>query len=404
MKVLLCHNFYKLPGGEDQVFDAEGWLLRSRGHDVVTFTRHNDAVDKMSRLELARKTFWNRETYDELRELIRREKPDLMHCTNIFPLISPAAYDAARAESVPVIQSLHNYRLMCPGALLLRDGRVCEKCVDSRTFWPGVLHACYRGSYAASAVVAGMLSVHKARGTWADKVDRYIALTEFSRRKFIQAGLPEFKVDVKPNFIQGEPAPGEGRGDYVVYVGRLSPEKGIDTLLDAWSRLDQQIPLHIVGDGPMADRVAEAAQNNPTIRWLGGIPHDEVLDIVGDARFLVFPSKWHETFGLTVIEAFAKGTPVVVAWMGAMRELVDDGRTGLHFQAGDAAGLAAKAQQLWNDPNALIHMRKSARSEYEAKFTAERNYELLLDIYSRTLDQVAGAAESETVSPGAAIR
>ncbi|MBL7042540.1 MAG: glycosyltransferase, partial [Pirellulaceae bacterium] len=322
MKLLLCHNYYQQPGGEDQVFAAEGRLLRSRGHHVVEYTKHNDDIKRMGRWEAAKKTVWNGEVYEELRELIRSERPDILHATNIFPLISPAAYAAARDEGVPVVQSLHNYRLICPKALLMRDGRACESCLGKRFAWPAVVHACYRGSRAATAVVGTMLAVHRRRGTWTQSVDRYIALTEFARQKLIEGGLPANAITVKPNFLPEDPGPGDGLGGYSIYVGRLSAEKGVDVLLDAWSRIDGDIPLRIVGDGPLAETVRAATADDPRVRWLGQKPHDEVLDLIGDARFLVFPSICFETFGLTTVEAFAKGTPVVASRLGAMQELV----------------------------------------------------------------------------------
>src|SRR5262249_37589860 len=231
MKVLLCHNYYQQPGGEDQSFAAEADLLEAHGHDVVRFTVHNDAIDQMSRWEVARKTVWNRQTYTQLRELIRREKPSIMHCTNTFPLISPAAYYAARAEGVRVVQALRNYRLLCPNGLFLRNGRICEDCLGKAVPWPGVLHRCYRHNRSASSVVAGMLGVHRWLKTWTRTVSRYFTLTEFARRKFIAGGLPGDRITVKPNFVHPDPGMGTGRGGYVVFAGRLSPEKGVETLL-----------------------------------------------------------------------------------------------------------------------------------------------------------------------------
>jgi glycosyltransferase involved in cell wall biosynthesis len=380
MKILQCHNYYQYAGGEDQVFAAERWLLESRGHAVVAYTKHNDAIGAMSRWDAAKATFYNRAVYAELRELIRRERPNVMHCTNIFPLISPAAYDAAHDEGVPVVQSLHNYRLLCPKALLMRDGSVCEKCLPTRTFWPGVLHGCYRDDRKATAVVAGMLSAHWARGTWTGRVDRYIALSEFSRRKFIAGGLPAEKITVKPNFVEHDPGVGGGAGGYAIFVGRLSPEKGVQTLLDAWRRIGTEIPLRIVGDGPLVEQVRTAAQGHPLIEYLGRRSHAEVLDLVGAARLLVFPSTCYETFGLSIVEAFARGTPVVASRHGSMAELVEDRRTGTLFPPGSADALAAAVQRLWHSPQ-LSAMRQAAREEFTAKYTPERNYEMLLDVY-----------------------
>jgi glycosyltransferase involved in cell wall biosynthesis len=398
MKILLCHNYYQQPGGEDESFAAEGRLLEARGHAVVRFTRHNDAIDGMGRWEVARRTFWSRETYSELRGLIRQERPDLMHCTNTFPLISPAAYDAARDEGVPVVQALRNYRLLCPNALFLRDGRACEDCLGKAVAWPGVLHGCYRESRAASAVVAGMAAAHRAMGTWARSVALYFTPSEFARQKYVEGGFPADRVAVKPNFVDPDPGPGTGRGGYAIFVGRLSPEKGVDTLLSAWSRPGAGLPpLKVVGDGPLAERVKEAARQGVAVEWLGRRSQPEVLSLIGEAACLVMPSVWYETFGRTIIEAFARGTPVIASRMGAMAELVADGRTGLHFEPGDAADLAARVRQLVSDPEALETTRRAARDKYEQSYTAEVNYRLLTGLYGRALGAGARrAAARET--------
>lgn len=254
-RVLLCHNFYQEPGGEDQVYADEGLLLESFGHEVIRYSRHNDDIANMSRLQTARATFFNKQTLEEVRKLIRKEQPDVLHCHNTFPLISPAIYVAANEAGVPVVQTLHNFRLLCPSALFLRNGRPCEDCLGKLLAWPGVLHACYRRDRAATAVVAGMLAVHRLGGTWVRRVQQFIALSEFSRRKFIEGGLPAGRLAVKANFMRNDPGYGGGRGGYAIFVGRLAAEKGIEALLAAWRRLKTPLPLKIVGDGPLAGQV-----------------------------------------------------------------------------------------------------------------------------------------------------
>jgi len=385
MKILLCHNHYRQPGGEDQSFAAEARLLESHGHDLLRFTLSNDTIQRMSYWDVSRCTVWNRQVYRRLRALIRRERPQVMHCTNTFPLISPAAYYAARAEGVAVVQSLRNYRLLCPNALFLRSGRICEDCLGKAVAWPGVLHGCYRQNRPATAVVAAMLAIHRAMKTWTRTVSLYFTPTEFARQKCIEGGLPAEQIAVKPNFVHPDPTPGAGRGGYAVFVGRLSGEKGIDTLLAAWSRLPEAVGLKIVGDGPLANRVRRAAADDARIEWLGRRPPAEVLSIVGDALCLVMPSVWYETFGRTIIEAFAKGTPVVASRLGAMAELVDHGRTGLHVEPGDPGELALKVRQLLASPLERAAMGAAARQEYERKFTAEPNYHMLMTIYEQAL-------------------
>jgi glycosyltransferase involved in cell wall biosynthesis len=383
MIILVAHNFYKQPGGEDECVTAEAAVLKAHGHEVIQYCVHNDSIDGMNQLKLASKAIWSQSTYHELRELIRMHRPQIAHFHNTFPLISPAAYYAARAEKVPVVQTLHNFRLLCPQALFFRNGRICMDCLGRSIPWPGVLHKCYRGSRSASAVVGTMLGVHRALGTWRHAVDTYIALTEFSREKFIEGGLPQHKIHIKPNFVYSDPGPGAGTGGYGVFVGRLSEEKGLNTLLKAWQLLGGSVPLKIVGDGPLAGLVADAAAKDSAITWLGRMPAKDVYALVGQAVFLVFPSNCYETFGRVVIEAFAKGTPVIASNLGSMAELVEHGRTGLLFEPANAVDLASALRGLLARPLELKSMRLAARQEYEEKYTAESNYRALMAIYEQ---------------------
>ncbi len=382
--VLVCHNYYQQRGGEDQSFEAEVSLLGSRGHDVVRYTVHNDDIDRMRGWDIAGRTVWNQRSYREVRALIRQRRPRLMHCTNTFPLMSPAVYYAARHEGVPVVQSIRNYRLRCLNGLFLRNGRACEDCLDKPIPWPGIVHRCYRDNRAASAVVASALTAHRMMRTWTRAVNLYVTLTEFARAKLIEAGLPAHKIVVKPNFVDPDPGPGSGRGGYAVFVGRLSAEKGIETMLSAWFRGDASLPLKVVGDGPLAERVREAAAQNPKIHMLGRRPIDEVFRIIGDARLLVMPSECYETFGRAIIEAFATGTPVVASRLGAMAELVEHGRTGLQFTAGDPVDLARRVGELASAA-CPADWRRSAREEYERQYTGAANYRALIGLYQRTL-------------------
>jgi glycosyltransferase involved in cell wall biosynthesis len=389
MKILLCHNYYQLPGGEDECFSDEGRLLEANGHEVVRFTRRNEEIHEMGRFELACKTLWNSDTYRRLRELMRCEQPALMHCTNTFPLISPSAYYAARAEGVAVVQALHNYRLLCPAAMLLRDGRVCEDCLGKSIPLPAVVHGCYRNSRAASAVVTALLTSHRSIGTWRKLVDAYYTPSRFTRNKYVEGGFPKERIGVVPSFVEPDPGPGSGQGGYATFVGRLTAEKGLATLLDAWSRLPLPVSLKIVGDGPLADQVIDAAQRDSRITWIGRRPREEVLDLLGDAACIVVPSLTYETFGRTIIEAFAKGTPAVVGDHGAMAELVQPGKTGMRFRPGDVADLSCKLEELFRQPDTLKAMRASARLEYETRFTAAAVLISLMEVYDRALERCA---------------
>lgn len=387
MRILAVHNNYRLPGGEEQIFAAEAALLEAHGHDVFRYTLDNDDISTVNPFQLAKNTIWNSTVYRDLRSLIRHNQPQIAHFHNTFPLISPAAYYAARDEGVAVIQTLHNYRLLCPNALFFREGRVCEDCLGRVLPWPGIVHGCYRGNRRDSAMVAATTSFHTSIGTWTKAVDRFIVISQFAMHKFIQGGLPADKLVLKPNFLYPVPAPGEGKGGYAVYVGRLSIEKGLGVLLAAWKQLDRPFPLKILGDGPMADLVTQAAVEMPEIEWLGRRPSAEVYDIVGNAALLVFPSEWYETFGQVAIEAFAKGTPVIASNIGAIPELVN-AQSGRLFQPGDPADLAAKINGLLAQPQELARLRLTARAEFEAKYTADINYHQLLTIYQSAIDRI----------------
>ncbi len=385
MRILLVHNFYHHPGGEDQVFQAEGGLLEAHGHSVVRYTADNRDVMGMNRLALAQSTLWNTKSYEALRDVIRKHRPALVHFHNTLPLVSPAAYYAAQREGAAVVQTLHNYRLLCPGALFLRDGRPCESCMGQRLATTGIRHKCYRGSRAATAAVATMVAAHHALGTWTKQVDRYIALTDFARNKFIQGGLPADMVDVKPHFVSPEPEVGQGRGDYALFVGRLSAEKGVQTLLNAWTQQAIPIPLKVVGNGPLIDAVRHAEAQGAPVKVLGHLQSQDVYPLMADAAMTIVPSECYETFGRVSMESFAVGTPVVASEIGAVAELVDHERTGLLFQPGYADDLARQVRWMLAHPGQYTRMRKAARAEYEAKYTPARNYKLLMEIYEKAI-------------------
>ena len=398
MKVLLCHNYYQHRGGEDLSFEAEADMLRSRGHDVLLYTRHNNDISRMRRFNTARDTIWNQHSIRELRALIERERPALVHCTNLFPLLSPSVYYAAKMHRLPVVQALRNYRYFCSNSFFLRDGQICERCHSSRASWHGILHGCYRQSRIASAVVATMQATHRIVRTWPRMVDLFYTPSEFARQKFIQGGFADDKIVVKPNFIHPIPQAPEHHKGYAVFIGRLSREKGIETLLETWIKHKTPLPLKIVGEGPEQNAVLRAANSNEQIEWLGPKPLDEVLRIVSRAALLVMPSVWFETFGRTIIEAFSTGTPAVVSNLGAMAELVKHGKTGFLFKAGDSLDLAQKVSMIAQDPKLRDRMGRAARQEFLDRFTLEKNYELLMQIYDKARNAASDRAMTQAPS------
>lgn len=386
MNILQIHNYYQQPGGEDRVFHSEAELLISNGHNVIQYTLHNDQINHLSKAALFRKTIWNTASYHEVEQLIIQNKPDVCHFHNFFPLISPSAYYACQKNNVPVVQTLHNYRLICLNALLLREGSVCEDCVHKIFPFPGVIHGCYHQSKAASFVVSAMLGVHRLMGTWSRQVDTYIALTEFAKKKFVEGGLPAKKIFVKPNFVVSNIGLSHS-SQYALFVGRLSAEKGIISLLEAWKNLDH-IPLIIIGDGPLFKFAKEYNERNclGSIELLGSQSKIDVTRHLMQASFLVFPSNCFETFGMTIIEAFACGVPVISTQLGAPTDIIENQRTGLFFQPGSSHDLAEKVKWAWENKTIMEEMGNNARLEYESKYTAEKNLEALEEIYKQTIE------------------
>jgi glycosyltransferase involved in cell wall biosynthesis len=385
-KILLAHNYYQQSGGEDIAFAAEGKLLRENGHDIFEYIEYNDRIRTMSGFDVALNTLWSRYSYQKISILLAKEKPDVVHFHNTFPLISPAAYYACYDNNIPVVQSLHNFRILCPAATLYRDGHICEDCLGRSIVWPSILHGCYHGSHAQTSVIATMLSIHNLIGTWNNKVDIYIAGTEFMRQKFIQGGLPGEKIVVKPNYVTPNDGQKGNNNDFALFVGRLVTEKGVQTLLESWKSL--RVPLKIVGNGPLQDLVIDFIKNNYSlpVEYLGKLERKTVQNLLYQARFLVFPSEWYEAFPMIIIDAFLSGVPIIASRLGAAEKIIRDGFSGLHFEPGNPADLAAKVQWAWEHPDAMAEMGHNARKEYELKYTAERNYDMLMDIYRMAIE------------------
>lgn len=384
--VLIVHNRYRERGGEDVVFDSEAMLLKQRGHRVRRFSVDNALLPvsptPSQQVGLAVNTLWSRESAAELRKTIRDFGPDVVQVHNTFPQLSPSIYEACAAEGVRVFQTLHNYRFVCPAATLFRDGRPCEDCVGRAFPWPGVMHACYQGSRARSAVVASMLGLARARGAL-DHVSAFIALNEFGRRMFVRGGLPDGRVVVKPNFVDDIAAtPTTARSGFL-FVGRLAPEKGVGTMLRAWRSLPDTIGLRIIGDGPLRGAVQREASTSRNILYDGPRDHDDVLGAMASARALVFPSEWYEGCPMTIIESFASRLPVVASRLGSLEEMVLDGHRGLLFERGAADDLAEKIRWLHEHGDEASKLGDAARDEYLREYTADRSYARLMAIYRR---------------------
>ena len=388
MRVLIVHNSYQYAGGEDSVVANELALLEAHGWATRLWTVSNDAIaGTWSKITAAVRSSYSRPGRDELAHVIAEFAPTVVHIHNFFPLLSPSIYDACRAADVAVVQTLHNYRTICPGGLLSRDGRPCYDCIGASPY-QAALHGCYRGSRIGSLAVARMVDTHRRRGTWSHKVDRFIALSAFAKGKFIAAGFPADRIALKPNFAENRPVGGSAVRAGALYVGRLSAEKGIETLLRAWDCLD--VPLRVIGDGPLRELVENAT--GPSVVAFGWKTPAEVATEMAQAAFLVVPSAWPENFPMTIVEAFSQGLPVMASRIAALEEIIEDGATGVFFTPKDADDLATKVRWAQQHPEDMRIMGANARRVYEERYSPAVNFRQLTNIYQAAIEQSRSAA------------
>ncbi len=385
--VLVIHNQYQQSGGEDSVVRAEVDMLRRAGHRVVMYTRQNAEINRYGSLRkslLLFTTSWAGAAYSDVCALIRKERPDIAHCHNFLPLVSPSAHYACKAMGIPVLQTLHNYRLLCPSGTFFQDGQRCASCNGCSL--RGVVRGCYRHSHLQTGAVSLMLLSHGVLGTWKRLVDAYVAPSRFCRDTFVRAGWSPAKMYCKPNFLPDDPGQRHARGDYALFVGRLSAEKGVLELFETWKTLSD-IPLLVAGDGPLHDRLNSLVGGMALpIKLLGTLSSKDTISCIKGARFLIFPSRWHEPFGMGLLEAAACGVPAIASRVGAIPEIVDERRTGLLFDPDDQNELAEQVRWAWRHPAEMEEMGFAARQRYLQNFTAKKNYERLMDIYQALLN------------------
>jgi len=390
MKILLAHNFYRssAPSGEDSAYRNER-RLSERHFTVIPYERFNDDIDEstlIKRIKLALAGAWSRRTYDEVSALIEKNRPDVAHFHNTFPLITPSAYAACRDAGVPVVQTLHNFRLVCPQAMLLRNGRPCERCLKG-SFLPALGYRCYRDSFIATLAQVYTQNYNRYRGTYRRLVNRYISLTGFAAGKFITAGFSPHRITVVPNTLMDPPSAGEGGGAYALFVGRLSAEKGLGVLLEAWSGID--LPLKIVGDGPLRAELEEIVRTRALkIEFTGHLDREDVLRVVQGAMLQIVPSECYEGFPMVLLEAMACGTPVIASRIGSLDEIVLDGVTGMKFEPGNAGELAAVVKKLVKEPERLTALRHSSRNHFDGNYAPPSHVARLGDIYRSVIREV----------------
>jgi len=380
MKILVAHNHYLYRGGEDTVVDAEVNLLRQRGHQVWVYSRDNTEIQYLTPFEAAKASFWSRQTVQELEKIHQQFSPDLVHAHNTFPLISPSLYGVAQRLRIPVVQTLHNFRLVCPQAMLLREGKHCEACVGE-LLWRAIVHRCYRQSLPQTVLMSTMLTVQRLRRIWHQQISRFIVLNQLCREIFVRGGLPMDRLRIKPNFVESHQEPQWQHRQGGLFIGCLSTEKGIEVLINALDKIPSHV-IDVFGKGPLQALV----ESSPRLRFGGFQSSDVLRQRLSDAAYLVMPSTGVESFGLVAIEAFACGTPVIATRHGGLRELIQHGQNGLLVPPIDANALATAIAYAESHPDHMRRMGMAARNNYLTSYTPERNYEQLMQIYHEAVN------------------
>ena len=374
-------------GGEDEVVKAEKSMLEEYGHEVFLFECANSEIKNFDLFHKIRLSlcdiYWSKTTYQSVKKIIQDKKPDIVHIHNTFLLISPSVYDACFEAQVPVVQTLHNYRFLCPAGTFYRKGYICEKCLPNKRIFC-FLHRCWRSSFFLSCLLWRIVEVFYKKKIFSEHIKSYIALSNFSREMFIENGFPADRVFVKPNFLDVDPGYLESSEEYGLFVGALRDYKGIKTLVKAWNSLETQHTLKIIGDGPLRGYIEKPSNNS--IELLGSKTLRETMDYMKKARFVIVPSECYETFSRVSMESLACGVPVIASDIGALREMVEHEYTGLLFRAGDSNDLAEKINRLFSDKDLVKELKRNARNRYKERYTLAANYKMLMDVYNATMD------------------
>jgi len=387
MKILLIHNQYQHRGGEDTVMESELKLLEKRGETVETLFFNNDDINSaVSKIKFGFYSFYNPDSARLLSKKINEFNPDIIHVHNFFPIASPSLFYVANAKKIPIVMTLHNYRLLCPNAMFFRENKVCEDCISKSFALDSVIHGCYRDSKIQTLFLATMTWFHKKKGTWKNKIDKYIALTDFAKNKFITSslGLKESQIIVKPNFVVDNGFDLE-KEEYCLFVGRLSQEKGIDILLNTFKNSSHK--LLIIGTGPMTAKVEEFSTNTENIEYLGFQSIDFIIEKLKKAKALIFTSVWYEGMPMTILEAFSTATPIVCGDIGGPAEIVKNEKNGLLYKIGNTEDLKEKIEKLYADNVLYKSLCENARQTFENKYSEEENYMQLIDIYKKAIDE-----------------
>ena len=389
MRILVVHNYLRPPSGENTVFEQEVGLLESRGHEVVTYTKDNRQIDQyglIQKVGLPINLILSRSSYREVTNIIKKFRPHIAHFHNIFPLISPSVFYAFKTEQTGIVQTLHNFKLVCPKGLLFRNGEICELC-SGKNVLPSILYRCYRNSITQTACFTFMLYVHLLMRTWRRCVDAYVVLSPFAKKKYEQRKFPGSRFFVKPNFLQTPPKPSVQDKGYGVFIGRLGEEKGIEYLLDALSRC-KRVQMKIFGDGPAKQQLLRKAEDLRlhNVEFMGVIDHQRCMKYLSESRFLVLPSMCYEGMPMVVLEAMAAKKPIVASRLGVLEDMIEHGVSGFLFKPGSVSELAERIGWLSDNVEEASLMGDRARMDFLAKYSAERNYEILMQIYAEAVE------------------
>jgi glycosyltransferase involved in cell wall biosynthesis len=384
MKILIIHNYYKTYGGEDQVVENQVKLFTEKGLSCVTYFRHNNEIDsfsKVQKLSLLKEAYASKRTVHDIERLIKVHKPDVAHVHNVYPLISPVVYSVLKRYGIPIVQSVHNYKFLCANSLMYNKNRICEKCLIRKSYYPCFSNKCYHDDYLQSIWYADVLTRAYKKG-WFNHIDRFIVFHEFMRQKMREKGFEESKLAIWPNFTYSNPAGGdEKQGDYFLFMGRLSEEKGISTLIKAFNRVSE-IKLHIMGDGPMREEVLAFAESScKNVKYLGFKSGQQKLNIMRNAKAIIVASEWYENFPTVILESFSLGTPVIASKIGGIPYMVKDGVNGLLFEPGDPDGLLGKMLQINENEQLYLKLSHNALRSYNEQYAPERYFEGICKIY-----------------------
>ena len=382
MKILQIHNEYKYFGGEDLIVEREKNLLLENNHEVIQLIRKNNNEIKniWDQLIVSKNLTYSKKSEKIVDEKIKFTKPDIVHIHNFFPLWSPSILNSCKKNKIPVVMSIHNYRLVCANGALYRNGKICELC-PKNGLHNAIYYRCYQDSLIKTLPVVNLISTFRKKKIW-NKMNKLIVNTEFAKKKFISFGIPEDKLAVKANFIEEDYKINDSESnkeDFIIYIGRLSKEKGLELLIKAWEKID--FKLKIFGDGPLKQKISNLIKNNEKIELNNFIPNHEVSKQMAKAKFLIFPSEWYEGFSITLLEAFVNKLPVLSSNIGSMQEIIEDNINGILFKSGDVHDLIDKINKMIKNPDLLNNIKDKAYEKYQTLYSKKKNYEILVNIY-----------------------